>query len=164
MKELSCECSKMVYLGEVMSCSATVLFIGFKFTCSSSQGVEKHVERGKVSSIRIRKTLPKPQNNLTPMGLPKPIRYVAHMHIVEFFFTFTTTMVCCRIIHMYSFNFNSICLFCSFPSPLKAGSPTTRSFYLLSLLFLFKTGQHKLLLKSVSLFHLVCGLIWLIKN
>nr|XP_046270953.1 microtubule-associated protein futsch isoform X2 [Scatophagus argus]XP_046270954.1 microtubule-associated protein futsch isoform X2 [Scatophagus argus] len=36
--------------------------------------VQKHEERGKVSSIRIRKTLPKPQNNLTPMGLPKPIR------------------------------------------------------------------------------------------
>ncbi|XP_068192902.1 uncharacterized protein prr14 [Antennarius striatus] len=36
--------------------------------------VRKHEERGKVSSIRIRKTLPKPQNNLTPMGLPKPIR------------------------------------------------------------------------------------------
>ncbi|XP_010743265.2 uncharacterized protein prr14 isoform X1 [Larimichthys crocea] len=36
--------------------------------------VQKHEQRGKVSSIRIRKTLPKPQNNLTPMGLPKPIR------------------------------------------------------------------------------------------
>lgn len=36
--------------------------------------VKKLEERGKVSSIRIRKTLPKPQNNLTPMGLPKPIR------------------------------------------------------------------------------------------
>ncbi|XP_019950229.2 serine-rich adhesin for platelets isoform X1 [Paralichthys olivaceus] len=36
--------------------------------------VQKREERGKVSSIRIRKTLPKPQNNLTPMGLPKPIR------------------------------------------------------------------------------------------
>ncbi|KAM4530114.1 uncharacterized protein prr14 isoform 2-T2 [Odontesthes bonariensis] len=36
--------------------------------------VRKHEERGKVSSIRIRKTLPKPQTNLTPMGLPKPIR------------------------------------------------------------------------------------------
>ncbi|XP_029015166.1 uncharacterized protein prr14 [Betta splendens] len=36
--------------------------------------VQKHEEKGKVSSIRIRKTLPKPQNNLTPMGLPKPVR------------------------------------------------------------------------------------------
>lgn len=36
--------------------------------------VKKLQERGKVSSIRIRKTLPKPQNNLTPMGLPKVIR------------------------------------------------------------------------------------------
>ncbi|XP_068584051.1 serine-rich adhesin for platelets [Cebidichthys violaceus] len=36
--------------------------------------VQKNEERGKVSSIRIRKTLPKPQNNLTPMGLPRPIR------------------------------------------------------------------------------------------
>ncbi|KAL0993293.1 hypothetical protein UPYG_G00105770 [Umbra pygmaea] len=34
----------------------------------------KNEERGKVSSIRIRKALPKPLNNLTPMGLPKPIR------------------------------------------------------------------------------------------
>ncbi|KAM8845219.1 uncharacterized protein prr14 isoform 2-T2 [Spinachia spinachia] len=35
---------------------------------------QKHEERGKVSSIKIRKTLPKPQNNLTPMGLPRPVR------------------------------------------------------------------------------------------
>ncbi|XP_037544531.1 serine-rich adhesin for platelets [Nematolebias whitei] len=36
--------------------------------------VKKREERGKVSSIKIRRTLPKPQANLTPMGLPKPIR------------------------------------------------------------------------------------------
>ncbi|XP_058509092.1 uncharacterized protein prr14 isoform X2 [Solea solea] len=36
--------------------------------------VQKQEERGKVSSIRIRKTLPKTLNNLTPMGLPKAIR------------------------------------------------------------------------------------------
>ncbi|CAL8274595.1 unnamed protein product [Lota lota] len=36
--------------------------------------VKNNEERGKVSSIRIRKTRPKPQNNLTPMGLPKAIR------------------------------------------------------------------------------------------
>ncbi|XP_030592308.1 uncharacterized protein prr14 [Archocentrus centrarchus] len=41
---------------------------------SEIKEVQKHEERRKVSSIRIRKTLPKPQNNLTPMGLPKPIR------------------------------------------------------------------------------------------
>ncbi|XP_037332560.2 uncharacterized protein prr14 isoform X1 [Pungitius pungitius] len=35
---------------------------------------QKHEERGKVSSIKIRKTLPKPQNNLTPMGLPRAVR------------------------------------------------------------------------------------------
>ncbi|XP_056309703.1 uncharacterized protein prr14 isoform X2 [Danio aesculapii] len=34
----------------------------------------KDGHRGKVSSIRIRKNIPKPQNNLTPMGLPKVIR------------------------------------------------------------------------------------------
>ncbi|XP_051744639.1 uncharacterized protein prr14 isoform X2 [Ctenopharyngodon idella] len=34
----------------------------------------KEGQRGKVSSIRIRKKIPKPQNNLTPMGLPKVIR------------------------------------------------------------------------------------------
>ncbi|XP_044037023.1 uncharacterized protein prr14 isoform X2 [Siniperca chuatsi] len=44
------------------------------FSDSEIKVVQKHEERGKVSSIRIRKTLPKPQNNLTPMGLPKPIR------------------------------------------------------------------------------------------
>lgn len=38
------------------------------------QVLRKREERGKVSSIRIRKTLPKPQNNLTPMGLPKAVR------------------------------------------------------------------------------------------
>ncbi|XP_011602571.2 uncharacterized protein prr14 [Takifugu rubripes] len=36
--------------------------------------MHKNEERGKVSSIRIRKTLPKPPNNLTPMGLPKTVR------------------------------------------------------------------------------------------
>ncbi|XP_059414220.1 uncharacterized protein LOC132149215 [Carassius carassius] len=34
----------------------------------------KDGQSGKVSSIRIRKKIPKPQNNLTPMGLPKVIR------------------------------------------------------------------------------------------
>lgn len=44
--------------------------------CSPSlcQVVQKLEERGKVSSIRIRKALPKAQNNLTPMGLPKAVR------------------------------------------------------------------------------------------
>lgn len=41
---------------------------------SLSQVVQKLEERGKVSSIRIRKAVPKPQNNLTPMGLPKAVR------------------------------------------------------------------------------------------
>jgi hypothetical protein len=45
-------------------------------TCINPLQVVKITEeRGKVSSIRIRKTRPKPQNNLTPMGLPKAIRY-----------------------------------------------------------------------------------------
>ncbi|XP_062264456.1 uncharacterized protein prr14 [Platichthys flesus] len=44
------------------------------FSDSEIKVVQKREERGKVSSIRIRKTLPKPQNNLTPMGLPKAIR------------------------------------------------------------------------------------------
>ncbi|KAJ8364409.1 hypothetical protein SKAU_G00132400 [Synaphobranchus kaupii] len=34
----------------------------------------KRGEHGKVSQIKIRKTLPKPPTNLTPMGLPKPVR------------------------------------------------------------------------------------------
>ncbi|KAM8825603.1 uncharacterized protein ACB058_021453 [Synchiropus picturatus] len=41
---------------------------------SEIKAVQTSKERGKVSSIRIRKTLPKPQNNLTPMGLPKTVR------------------------------------------------------------------------------------------
>lgn len=46
-----------------------------------------------MSSIRIRKTLPKPQNNLTPMGLPKPIRYVntSHQHRCCFLCTYGTS-------------------------------------------------------------------------
>ncbi|KAG7492209.1 hypothetical protein MATL_G00011930 [Megalops atlanticus] len=34
----------------------------------------KQGEHGKVSRIKIRKTVPKPPTNLTPMGLPKPVR------------------------------------------------------------------------------------------
>ncbi|TNM97056.1 hypothetical protein fugu_015212 [Takifugu bimaculatus] len=45
----------------------------FFFLCHP-QVMHKNEERGKVSSIRIRKTLPKPPNNLTPMGLPKTVR------------------------------------------------------------------------------------------
>lgn len=37
-------------------------------------GSSRNEERGKVSSIRICKALPKPQNNLTPMGLPRLVR------------------------------------------------------------------------------------------
>ncbi|KAJ8253523.1 hypothetical protein COCON_G00201350 [Conger conger] len=37
-------------------------------------GRAKQGERGKVSRIKIRKTPPKPPTNLTPMGLPRPIR------------------------------------------------------------------------------------------
>ncbi|XP_030636966.1 uncharacterized protein LOC115817940 [Chanos chanos] len=44
-------------------------------------------QRGKVSSIRIRKTLPKPQNNLTPMGLPKAIRVKKKVFSLEEIYT-----------------------------------------------------------------------------
>ncbi|KAJ8347396.1 hypothetical protein SKAU_G00287970 [Synaphobranchus kaupii] len=37
-------------------------------------GSAKQGERGKVSRIKIRKTPPKSPNNLTPMGLPRPVR------------------------------------------------------------------------------------------
>ncbi|KAI4887703.1 hypothetical protein NFI96_025024, partial [Prochilodus magdalenae] len=47
----------------------------------------KQVERRKVSSIRIRKTLPKPQYNLTPMGLPKAIRIKKKVFSVEEIYT-----------------------------------------------------------------------------
>ncbi|XP_054615926.1 uncharacterized protein prr14 isoform X2 [Dunckerocampus dactyliophorus] len=49
--------------------------------------VQKHAERGKVSSIRIRKALPKPQNNLTPMGLPKPVRLKKKQFSLEEIYT-----------------------------------------------------------------------------
>lgn len=49
--------------------------------------VQKLEEPGKVSSIRIRKTLPKPQNNLTPMGLPKPIRLKKKQFSLEEIYT-----------------------------------------------------------------------------
>ncbi|XP_072549861.1 uncharacterized protein prr14 [Salminus brasiliensis] len=48
---------------------------------------DKQVERRKVSSIRIRKTLPKPQYNLTPMGLPKAIRIKKKDFSVEEIYT-----------------------------------------------------------------------------
>nr|XP_057904403.1 proline-rich protein 14 [Doryrhamphus excisus] len=48
---------------------------------------QKHSERGKVSSIRIRKALPKPQNNLTPMGLPKPVRLKKKQFSLEEIYT-----------------------------------------------------------------------------
>ncbi|XP_066497924.1 uncharacterized protein prr14 [Hoplias malabaricus] len=48
---------------------------------------DKQVERRKVSSIRIRKTLPKPQYNLTPMGLPKAIRVKKKVFSVEEIYT-----------------------------------------------------------------------------
>lgn len=47
----------------------------------------KQVERRKVSSIRIRKTLPKPQYNLTPMGLPKAVRIKKKVFSVEEIYT-----------------------------------------------------------------------------
>ncbi|XP_064172431.1 uncharacterized protein prr14 isoform X1 [Anguilla rostrata] len=37
-------------------------------------GSATQAERGKVSRFRIRKTPPKPPTNLTPMGLPRPVR------------------------------------------------------------------------------------------
>ncbi|KAL7850078.1 hypothetical protein SRHO_G00194270 [Serrasalmus rhombeus] len=48
---------------------------------------DKREERRKVSSIRIRKTLPKPQYNLTPMGLPKAIRIKKKVFTVEEIYT-----------------------------------------------------------------------------
>ncbi|XP_026871474.2 uncharacterized protein prr14 [Electrophorus electricus] len=47
----------------------------------------KRVQRSKVSSIRIRKTLPKPQYNLTPMGLPKAVRIKKKIFSVEEIYT-----------------------------------------------------------------------------
>ncbi|XP_072298833.1 uncharacterized protein prr14 [Eucyclogobius newberryi] len=41
---------------------------------SELKSVKKAGGQRKVSSIKIRKALPKPQNNLTPMGLPKAVR------------------------------------------------------------------------------------------
>ncbi|CAN9506005.1 unnamed protein product [Ophioblennius macclurei] len=49
--------------------------------------VRKMEEPGKVSSIRIRKTLPKLQNNLTPMGLPKAVRLKKKQFSLEEIYT-----------------------------------------------------------------------------
>ncbi|AWP19287.1 putative proline-rich protein 14 [Scophthalmus maximus] len=63
-------------LSALASCflSSPLAFLSKKVDGRGVAVVQQHEKRGKVSSIRIRKTLPKPQNNLTPMGLPKPIR------------------------------------------------------------------------------------------
>ncbi|XP_061761538.1 uncharacterized protein prr14 isoform X2 [Nerophis ophidion] len=59
-----------------------------KFLSDSELKVgQKHEERGKVSCIRIRKALPKPQNNLTPMGLPKPVRIKKKQFSLEEIYT-----------------------------------------------------------------------------
>ncbi|XP_062841007.1 uncharacterized protein prr14 [Trichomycterus rosablanca] len=49
--------------------------------------VRKQIEGKKVSAIRIRKTLPKPQYNLTPMGLPKAVRVKKKVFSVEEIYT-----------------------------------------------------------------------------
>ncbi|XP_061702848.1 uncharacterized protein prr14 isoform X2 [Syngnathoides biaculeatus] len=54
---------------------------------SELKTVEKHEQRGKVSSIRIRRALPKPQNNLTPMGLPKAVRLKKKQFSLEEIYT-----------------------------------------------------------------------------
>ncbi|XP_076852174.1 uncharacterized protein prr14 isoform X2 [Brachyhypopomus gauderio] len=51
------------------------------------QSDSKKVQHTKVSSIRIRKTLPKPQYNLTPMGLPKAVRIKKKVFSVEEIYT-----------------------------------------------------------------------------
>ncbi|XP_057717347.1 uncharacterized protein prr14 [Corythoichthys intestinalis] len=48
---------------------------------------QKHEQGGKVSSIRIRRALPKPQNNLTPMGLPKAVRLKKKQFSLEEIYT-----------------------------------------------------------------------------
>ncbi|XP_077398066.1 uncharacterized protein prr14 [Festucalex cinctus] len=48
---------------------------------------QKHERHGKVSSIRIRRSLPKPQNNLTPMGLPKAVRLKKKQFSLEEIYT-----------------------------------------------------------------------------
>lgn len=56
-----------------------------------------------MSSIRIRKEIPKPQNNLTPMGLPKVIRCVCiglmHGLIYLFSFVLAEANVCLHLPH-----------------------------------------------------------------
>ncbi|XP_061606573.1 uncharacterized protein prr14 isoform X2 [Phyllopteryx taeniolatus] len=54
---------------------------------SELKTAQKHEQRGKVSSIRIRRALPKPQNNLTPMGLPKAVRLKKKQFSLEEIYT-----------------------------------------------------------------------------
>lgn len=66
----------------------------------------------KVSQIRIRKTVPKPDPNLTPMGLPKPKRWAV-------LFKWTHTSFCClRFLHsnvIISINASLTTLLCMLP-------------------------------------------------
>lgn len=73
--------------------------------------VQKHEERRKVSSIRIRKTLPKPQNNLTPMGLPKPIRYVQYINRYQVLFHCLKRATLTNLIFCQNFSFVMLCVF-----------------------------------------------------
>ncbi|XP_077475321.1 uncharacterized protein prr14 [Stigmatopora argus] len=54
---------------------------------SELKSSQKHERGGKVSSIRIRRKLPKPQNNLTPMGLPKAVRLKKKQFSLEEIYT-----------------------------------------------------------------------------
>lgn len=56
----------------------------------------KHEERRKVSSIRIRRALPKLLHNLTPMGLPKPIRYVYLKCVMVYLCVYGKLATCIR--------------------------------------------------------------------
>ncbi|XP_077590225.1 uncharacterized protein prr14 isoform X2 [Stigmatopora nigra] len=54
---------------------------------SELKSSQKNERGGKVSSIRIRRTLPKAQNNLTPMGLPKAVRLKKKQFSLEEIYT-----------------------------------------------------------------------------
>lgn len=63
-----------VYLTEKGILLTSMVIISFILTFFFFLKTEPEERPKKVSQIRIRKTVPKPDPNLTPMGLPKPKR------------------------------------------------------------------------------------------
>ncbi|KAJ8260625.1 hypothetical protein COCON_G00163480 [Conger conger] len=67
--------------------SANVKYPGLHGRGAAREGAQPGQRSKRVSQIRIRKTVPKPDNNLTPMGLPKPQRLKKKVFSLEEIYT-----------------------------------------------------------------------------